>query len=1034
MAPGAPGARPAELEDFVEAYESVRARDAGADLSAFLPARGHPLYMTVLCELVRIDLEYAWRGGRPRRLEEYEARFPELFRDRERVQEVAFEEYRLRRQLGDVPDAGEYERRWGVNAGHWPGGEAPGGSGRDGRPPSWETDPSPGGAPAGTPYPEPGDAFLDFQLLAELGRGAFGRVYLARQKGLFGRYVVLKVATNISLEARILVQLQHTNIVPVYSVHQAGPLHALCMPFLGATTLADVLKDLRGRQSLPQSGKGLVDTATACLSATRQGFADRGVPAGAGAAGGTEGAAGAAKVYWTHLERLTFVQAVLWLGVRLADGLAHAHDRGILHRDLKPANVLLTEEGQPMLLDFNLSEDVKLSPGSAAAFVGGTLPYMSPERLRAFRRGGPAAGASGDVYSLGVIFYELLTGRQPFPVRTGAVEGVVDEMVRDRGGPPPRLRGWNRAVSPAVESIVRHCLEPDPARRFQSARELQEDLQRHLENRPLRHAVEASRGERTAKWARRHPRLALAAAACSALALIAGLVAWLAVGSARQARWEAIALAGQFRDEARQARVLLVTSPLSDRERVAEGTSLAFRALDRYRVREDPKWWDAPAVRRLPPADRETLREEAGDLALLLASVTALQARAAGDAGGADGLRAALLLNRASESCYADGSAPVLLRRQREGLNRLLDGRDATPREEVRPAADGLQSAKDLCMNATELAERSRFAEALPLWRRAARQSPMDLWPWSGLAACYENLARYEDAAACYGTSIALAPDQDWLYFKRGVVYLRAQNYEEARADFDRFLARRPDVPEGYINRAVAREGLREYGPAIGDVTKAIELGTSQTRAYFIRALLRERTGDREGARRDKQTGSEREPADELSCVVRGLERLEADPKGALADFDRALRFNPRSLDGMQNRASVLSEKLGRTPEAVAVLDREIELYPGFVPARAGRGVLLARLGKRKEALRDAEECLRRDTRPATVYQVAGIYALTSRQQPEDRQEALFLLSSALRKGYGKDLVGIDTDLDPIRAHPDFRRLLARTGAASGTQ
>jgi serine/threonine protein kinase/tetratricopeptide (TPR) repeat protein len=1029
MVPGAPGARLAELEEFVEAYESVRVGDAGADLSAFLPARDHPLYLAVLCELVRVDLEYGWRGGRPRRLEEYEARFPELFQDRERVQEIAFEEYRLRRQLGDNPTPGEYGRRWGVHTESWPGNVAPASNGHHGvasdRPSSRMAERT------DTAYPEPGDVFLDFQLLAELGRGAFGRVYLARQKGLFGRHVVLKVATNISLEARILVQLQHTNIVPVYSVHEAGPLHALCMPFLGATTLADVLKDFRGRQSMPQSGKGLVDTATACLSATRQEFVDRNVPAGEPATGSTNGATGTAPVCWNHLERLTFVQAVLWLGARLADGLAHAHERGILHRDLKPANVLLTEEGQPMLLDFNLSQDVKLSSGEAA-FVGGTLPYMAPEQLRAFRHGGAAADARSDVYSLGTILFELLTGRQPFPFRTGTVEGVLDDMVLDRLGRPPRLRGLNRAVSPAVESIVRHCLEPEPARRYQSARELQADLQRHLENQPLRHAAEVSRIERAAKWVRRHPRLAVAGVACAALVLIAGLTTLLAVGRARQSQWEAVALSQQFRDEVRQSRVLLATSPLSDRERLGEATSLALRALDRYQVRQNPKWWNAPAVRRLPTADQESLREEAGNLALLLASVTALQTRADETTRRADSLRSALALNRASESCYVDGAVPLLVGRQRERLSRLLDGGAAAAREENRPTDDP-QSAKDLALTAQDLMNHDRYTDALPLWRRAVRLAPADVWTRAGLAACLDNLAKPEDAAACYSTCIALAPELCWLYFKRGVAYLRAANYEEACADFDRFLLDRSEVPEGYINRALAREGLKEYDQAIRDLTRAIDLGTTQTRVYFIRSLLRERVGDRKGAAADRQTGARKEPTDELSAVVRGVNRMNTDPKAALADFEQALRFNPRSLEGLQNKASVLADQLGQTGQALSVLDRAVELYPWFVPARAGRGVLLARLGKRTEAIRDAEECLRQDAKPATLYLVAGIYSRTSKQQPQDRDEALFLLSTALRKGYGRELIAIDTDLDPIREHPDFRRVLEQVKSTGTT-
>jgi serine/threonine protein kinase/tetratricopeptide (TPR) repeat protein len=1028
MVAGIGGEQLAKVENLVEAYESALFCGGELDLAAYLPPDDDTLYLPVLCELIRVDLEYCWCNRRPRRLEAYQERFPELFRNRDYLAEIAFEEYRLRRQMGDDACPVEYEKRWGVTVGDWPRFEIGSGNASD----KWSQvrgsrpDVASAGQRTELPFPAPGDEFLDFALIAELGRGAFGRVYLARQKGLFGRHVVLKVATNISLEARTLVQLQHTNIVPVYSVHEAGPLHALCMPYLGATTLAGLLKAFHGQRSLPQSGKGLVDTATACLSATREGLA---VPTNSDQAQDEKAESGE-PVCWTQLERLTYVGAVLWLGERLADGLAHAHERGILHRDLKPANILLTREGQPMLVDFNLSEDVKRQAGPAA-FIGGTLPYMAPEQLRAFRAGNSAVDGRGDVYSLGVVLYELLTGRQPYPQRTGPLDRVLDDMLRDRRGSPPRLRGWNRSISPAVESVIRHCLESDAKRRYRSARELQEDLRRHAEHRPLKHAPEASRVERAAKFCRRHPRLALAGVACTALTLIAALATMLVARDARHAHLEAVALSQQFRDEARRARVLLVTSPLSDRERIAEGMSLANRALGRYQVRENPKWWDAPEVRRLSPADQGSLREEAGDVTLLLASVTALQARTGADSDRPAGLRAALQLNQASASSYPDDTAPVLVQRQREGLVRALNGQRDVAREDVPLPGDDPQPAKDLCMIATDLMGGNRFTDALPLWRRAARQSPADLWAWTGLAACYENLAKYEDAASCYSTAIALAPEQDWLYFKRGTVYLREKDYPEARADFDRFLGERPGVPEAYINRAVAQEALRAYRPAIADITKAIELGTSQTRAYFIRALLRERIGDREGAQRDKQTGSKLEPVDELSCVVRGLERFETDPKAALDDFDRAMRFNPRSLDGMQNRASVLSEKLGQTPEAVAILDREIELYPTFVSARAGRGVLLARLGKRKEALRDAEECLRQDSQPATIYQVAGIYALTSKQQPQDREEAVFLLSTALRKGYGKDLISIDTDLDPIRSHPDFRRLLGRAGLLS---
>src|SRR5262249_31055135 len=152
-----------------------------------------------------------------------------------------------------------------------------------------------------------------------------------------------------------------------------------------------------------------------------------------------------------------YVRAILQIGARLADGLAHAHARGIIHRDLKPANVLLSDDGQPMLLDFNLAADTKAPCQRAAALVGGTLPYMAPEQLEALRDGaGPRpADPRSDLYALGLILHELLTGVHPFPIRRGAVEEVIPLMAEDRRGAPPSTRPRNPHVTPAADSILR---------------------------------------------------------------------------------------------------------------------------------------------------------------------------------------------------------------------------------------------------------------------------------------------------------------------------------------------------------------------------------------------------------------------------------------------------------------------------------------------------------------------------------------------------------------------------------------------------
>jgi tetratricopeptide (TPR) repeat protein len=176
---------------------------------------------------------------------------------------------------------------------------------------------------------------------------------------------------------------------------------------------------------------------------------------------------------------------VVHLGVQLAEALAHTHQAGVCHRDLKPSNVLLTPSGCPMLLDFNLSADVQLE----RQFVGGTLPYMSPEQLRSMTRDEAVEDAESDprtdLFSLGVILYELLSGTLPFgdrPPDASPQEAAADLLARQACGCRP-LHQLNPHANCGLSRLVHQCLAVDPAERPRSAHVLAAQLRGQLSSR-----------------------------------------------------------------------------------------------------------------------------------------------------------------------------------------------------------------------------------------------------------------------------------------------------------------------------------------------------------------------------------------------------------------------------------------------------------------------------------------------------------------------------------------------------------------------
>ncbi|MBO0699566.1 MAG: tetratricopeptide repeat protein, partial [Zavarzinella sp.] len=337
-------------------------------------------------------------------------------------------------------------------------------------------------------------------------------------------------------------------------------------------------------------------------------------------------------------------------------------------------------------------------------------------------------------------------------------------------------------------------------------------------------------------------------------------------------------------------------------------------------------------------------------------------------------------------------------------------------------------AARDHYLMGCRYAQLGRYREALPRLRQATLLDPEHFPAWFVRGIAHLELQQNEMAALCFGSCVALNKEHAPSWLNRGLAYSRLRFFEQACDDYDRALRLDPTLVEAHLQRATAKEALGDLPAAIADLTAALEQGSAPTRVYFARAHFRERLGDHAGAAADRAEGLKRTPADDLSWVARAEHRLD-DPKAALADVEQALRLNPTSALGLELKAHILAERLHRDAEAIPVLDRAVELYPDYVPARAGRGVLRARRGDRRAAIEDAEEALLRDTKGPNLYQVACIYALTSTTEPADRAKALQLLRAALGTRFGLDLVDTDSDLDPIRDDPVFKTLVASAKA-----
>jgi serine/threonine protein kinase/Tfp pilus assembly protein PilF len=821
-----------------------------------------------LAERLAEDLARRWRAGERPTAEEYLARHPALMADAQAALDLIAEEIYLRAEAGEDLAAADFPGRF----------------------PQWRRQvqalldcqqlmANQFGPPR---FPAPGETIGDFRLLAELGRGAHGRVFLARQRELADRPVVLKLAPA-SREHLSLSRLQHTHVVPLHSAHDFPDrgLRGLCQPYFGGASLADLLRALDAVRPAERTGAHLLRALERAQAA-----APAAVPVKGPAC--------------RFLARESYVQAACWAGACLADALHDAHERGLLHLDLKPSNVLLAADGTPMLLDFHLARGPLTAGSPAPADLGGTPAYMAPEHEAALaavaaRREIPATvDGRADVYALGVLLYGALGGDVPVPAERPGAE----------------LRRRNPRVTAGLADLLTRCLAADPAARYATAGELAADLRRDLADLPLRGVANRSPAERWRKWRRRRPYalplfgLLLAAVVGAGLLGLhvlrqvrAAEAAWRQgeehlrqqhFGQAREAFDSGLALtadlplAGGLRDQLREGveqaergQAARKLHQLCDRVRPLYGADVL--SADQARAAAEQcraLWQQRERIARLlggqaAPELEQQVRADLLDLAILWAN---LRVSLAPPAEVTIARKEALAMLDQAEALFGPSCVLCQERRvQAEALGRK-DLAETAARQGAALAPRGAWEHYALGRAYLQAGDLPRAAAEMD---RALELEPQGLWPNFYKGVCASRLGQHEDALAAFSACVVLAPQSAPCFCNRGRAYAELGHLDRAVRDYDHALRLDAALAAAALGRAEVRRRQKDYDGALADLELARRGGAGGAVVSYQQALIHLARQDRGAAVASLREAIRLDPANAPARAL--LARLQSD-------------------------------------------------------------------------------------------------------------------------------------------------------------
>ncbi len=847
-----------------------------------------------------------------------------------------------------------------------------------------------------------------YEVRALLGAGGMGEVYAAYDPRL-KRDVAIKVVPatlaahperlkRLEREARAAAALNHPNILAVYDIGMHEGVPFIVMERVPGETLADRVE----RGALP-------------------------------------------------------VSDALDVGIQIADALAAAHANGVVHRDLKPGNVMLTPEGRAKVLDFGLAKVLASDPPSARSEtresvatrpgqIFGTPAYMAPEQLL-----GRTSDHRADIYSLGVILYELVTGRRPF-----ASDALLAAALRRLTQPAPNVIDVDASVPVAVSDVIAKCLATDPADRPASAATLKSELER------LRSGLTPS-GRVTPQ----RPRLSrvaiwVVAASVAAMAAVVGIARWGVPGATvtppSRPIIAVLPLANLTGDPANDYIGIGIADALT--------TSLSRLSSVSVVSRETAR----DSARRTTEPSR--LARELGVSLLVQGSLQRVGDRLRVDAKVIrdDGTIAVAV---ESEAAMSD-----LLTVERQLADRLVEVlRVAVSGAERRQLARSLtssQEALEAYWRGVALLERTDVAsvdQAIVSFQRAIALDANFALPHAGMGAAYvrkysatndkEWMTRAGDSVsraleidpAQTQVRLSLAnvyrstgrnvsamaelrrvlddePTNDEARRRLGSIFESEGRYDEALEQFRRAV---DDRPQYWLNHDLL--GLFYYRTgrlqeAVGAFTRVTELRPESAQAFQRLGTTYQVLGDYQQARRNYERALQVAPDEGVRAAVYSnigtMDYAEGRFEDAARAFSEAVQLFPRRALYRRNLGDVYLQ-LGREREARAEYETAVRLAedalavnPNDARTMAQLAVYEAKVGRRADAERHIERALVINPLPEVLFRRAAVLALHG-----DTKSALVALAEAVTKGYPVDVVRDDPDLAPLRLTPEFKALTA---------